>query len=105
MKRCWMGQTIFNTEEEARQAFSILPEFKKEGNPLVLREYIVKQPIRVRKGIAGGLFSPTNGKSYSGGGIQIQLLDNVNYSPDWEKYFVKQDEVAEGVREYIKLLE
>jgi hypothetical protein len=102
----WMGKTLFATEQEARNTFSILPEFKAEGNTLVIREYVVKKTVKARMGIAGGLYSQINGKNYTGGGIQIQLLDNINYSPTWEDFFVKQEliEGSETIRKYVKRL-
>lgn len=99
----WMGNQLFNTEQEAREAFSILPEFKAGGQPLVLREYVVKKPIKARRGIAGGLYSPSNGHQYIGGGTQIELLDAINKEPMWKQYFVEQP-VENGVRRYIKKL-
>ncbi|GAB4011735.1 hypothetical protein GCM10028808_26040 [Spirosoma migulaei] len=99
----WMGQQLFANESEAREAFSLLPEFKPESQSLVIREYIVKQPIKARVGVAGPLTSPSNGHAYSGGEIQIQLLDKVNYSPTWKGYFVEQP-VLNGIRAYVKKL-
>ena len=55
--------------------------------------------------MANGLFSPSNGVTYKGEEIQIQLLDGVNFSPTWEDFFIKQSEVSEGVRAHIKLLD
>ena len=99
-----MGEVLFNTEEEARQAYAILPEFKKPGYELVIREYVVKKPIKARIGVANGLFSPSNGVTYKGEEIQIQLLDGVNYEPTWREYFEVQPDFN-GVRKYIKKLD
>jgi hypothetical protein len=101
----WMGSQLFNTEQEAREAFSILPEFKASGQPLVLREYVVKKPIKARKGIAGELYSPSNGHQYTGGGTQIELLEAINKEPVWREYFVEQEEISKGIREYVKKLD
>ena len=74
----WMGTQLFNSEAEVRDALALLPEFKKEGYPLVIREYEVIKPVKARKGIVGGLTSKSNGKTYPGGAEQIQILDGIN---------------------------
>jgi len=103
----WMGEVLFNTEEEARQAYAILPEFKKPGYELVIREYVVKKPIKARIRIVNGLFSPSNGVTYKGEEIQIQLLDGVNYEPTWREYFEHQGfaDDTKTIRKYLKKLE
>lgn len=102
----WMGTQLFNSETEARDALALLPDFKKEGYPLVIREYEVIKPIKARKGIVGALTSKSSGKNYSGGAEQIQLLDNINFSPTWENYFKHSGFVDNDkkIRSYIKLL-
>ncbi|WP_128543283.1 hypothetical protein [Larkinella soli] len=102
----WMGRQLFSSEQEAREAFSILPEFKEVGQPLVIREYIVKKPLQARLGIASSLQSPTNGHQYAGGGPQIELLNQVNYEPAWVDYFQHQGftDKTETIRNYVKKL-
>ena len=100
----WMGKKLLTTEEEARQYFAIIPEFKEQGIQLVLREYKVTQAFKARFGIAGPQFSPSINKNFVGGGEQFQLLDGVNWNTNLEKYFEPLDEIEKGIRKYVQKL-
>lgn len=82
----WATPKQYRSLEEARSELSVLEEFKRSGNDLVLQEYIVTTSIPVREGFAGPQVSgwPAS-ESYVGGGQQIQFLVDLRGS-SWESY-------------------
>ena len=82
----WATPKQYRSLEEARNELSVLEEFKRSGNDLVLQEYIVTTAIPVREGFAGPQVSgwPAS-ESYVGGGQQFQFLVDLR-GPSWETY-------------------
>ncbi|ADB40281.1 hypothetical protein [Spirosoma linguale] len=97
----FFGDEVFETEEEAREKLALIWDFKK-SHDLVLREYTVKESFIFRKSEIGPQYDPVLKRTWNGGNNQYEIPDKVK--TNWTKYFIKQDENAEKVREFIREL-
>jgi hypothetical protein len=85
-------KTPITTVTELREQMAVLEEWK--NGELVLREYTVTTPIRVRSGIIGPQLEKTGinaGKTYPGGAHQYEFIDDLR-GDNWIK-FVDKDNI------------
>lgn len=81
----WATSKQYASLELARQELALLPEFKNSAD-LVVREYTVVKPISVREGTVGSLTSAVNGKTYVGGGRQVEFMFGRSQPEAWKTY-------------------
>ncbi len=83
----WATPKRYSSINQVRRELALLPEFKDSSGGLVIREYTIKKPTPVRIGKVGELKS-TNGKTYKGGGDQVEFLFDRGSrdNPLWSEY-------------------
>jgi hypothetical protein len=88
----WGSRNRILSEKELRSDLAVLEAWKKSNgveNPLVVREYTVKESPRVRDGVIGPQqeIEGTNiGEVYYGGEHQYEFFDYIG-GENWKKYF------------------
>lgn len=72
----WASKQQCKNIEELRERFAVLESWKNSTpeNPLVVREYQIVKPLRVRSGTIG------KQDIYNGGAHQYELVDDLNYN-------------------------
>ncbi|PHN01254.1 hypothetical protein [Flavilitoribacter nigricans] len=93
----WGSMKMYDSIKEIRDDLAILPEWKDpDKGRLVIREYEVINPLRVRDGVVGSILE-TGGTSAEhvkwGDGHQYEILDNLR-GEKWRDYF-KEPKVHE----------
>jgi len=95
----WGSKNMITTEKELREYLAVLEEWKKANginDPLVVREYTVKSPLRVRDGVIGpqmDVFSDGSYKVYYGGEHQYEFIDFLG-SNNWKNFLNVADEAG-----------
>ncbi|GAB4011741.1 hypothetical protein GCM10028808_26060 [Spirosoma migulaei] len=97
----FLADKIFSTEAEAREQLALIWDFKK-SHDLVLRKYTIRKDFVYRRSLIGPQYDKTIERTYQGVAIQFEIPDEVK--KNWTDYFIKQDENADKVREYINEL-
>lgn len=88
----WGSAIQISSEKELREYLAVLEKWKHANgikDPLVVREYTVREPFRVREGFVGPQkekTGPNTGAIYNGGEHQYEFYDYPGNS-NWKKYF------------------
>lgn len=95
----WGSKNMITTEKELREYLAVLEEWKKANginDPLVVREYTVKSPLRVRDGVVGpqmDMFPDGSYKLYYGGEHQYEFIDFLGGN-NWKNFLNVADEAG-----------
>lgn len=95
----WGSKNMITTEKELREYLAVLEEWKKANginDPLVVREYTVKSPLRVRDGVVGpqmDVLPDGSYKVYYGGEHQYEFIDFLGGN-NWKNFLNVADEAG-----------